>query len=40
MRKRHTAKFNARVTLEAIKGEQPLAEIGAEHGIHLTLEAI
>jgi transposase len=36
-RKRHTAEFKARVALEAIKGEQTLAEIGAKHGIHLTL---
>ena len=28
-RKRHTAEFKARVALEAIKGEQTLAEIGA-----------
>lgn len=38
-RKRHTAKFRARVALEAIKGEQTLAEIGAKHGIHLTMVA-
>ena len=35
-RKRHSADFKARVTLEAIKGEQTLAEIGARHGVHLT----
>jgi len=39
MRKRHTAEFKARVALEAIKGEQTLAEIGAKHGVHLTLVA-
>jgi len=38
-RKRHTAEFKARVALEAIKGEQTLAEIGAKHGVHLTLVA-
>ena len=38
-RKRHTAEFKARVALEAIKGEQTLAEIGAKHGIHLTMVA-
>jgi transposase len=27
------------VTLEAIKGEQTLAKIGARHGIHLTMVA-
>jgi transposase len=35
-RKRHSADFKARVALEAIKGEQTLAEIGARHGVHLT----
>ncbi len=29
-RKRHSAEFKARVALEAIKGEQTLAEIGAK----------
>jgi len=38
-RKRHSAEFKARVALEAIKGEQTLAEIGAKHGVHLTLVA-
>ena len=38
-RKRHTAEFKARVALEAIKGEQTLAEIGAKHGVHLTMVA-
>ena len=38
-RKRHTAEFKARVALEAIRGEQTLAEIGAKHGVHLTLVA-
>ena len=35
----HTAEFKARVALEAIRGEQTLAEIGAKHGIHLTMVA-
>ena len=39
-RKRHTAEFKARVALEAIKGELTLAEIGAKHGIHLTLVGV
>src|SRR3977135_3299982 len=39
-RKRHTAEFKARVALEAIKGEQTLAAIGAKHGIHLTLVGV
>jgi transposase len=38
-RKRHTADFKARVALEAIRGEQTLAEIGAKYGVHLTLVA-
>jgi transposase len=38
-RKRHNAEFKARVALEAIRGEQTLAEIGAKHGVHLTLVA-
>lgn len=38
-RKRHSAEFKARVALEAIRGEQTLAEIGAKHGIHLTMVA-
>lgn len=38
-RKRHTAEFKAHVGLEAIKGEQTLGEIGAKHGIHLTMVA-
>jgi transposase len=29
--------FKGRVVLEAIKGEQTLAEIGAKDGVHLTL---
>jgi transposase len=38
-RKRHSAEFKARVALDAIKGEQTLAEIGAKHCIHLTMVA-
>ena len=38
-RKRHSAEFKARVALEAIKGEQTLTEIGARHGLHLTVVA-
>ena len=38
-RKRHSAEFKARVALEAIRGEHTLAEIGARHGVHLTLVA-
>ena len=38
-RKRHTAEFKVRVALDAIKGEQTLAETGAKHGIYLTMVA-
>ncbi len=38
-RKRHSAEFKARVALEAIEGERTLSEIGAKHGVHLTLVA-
>jgi transposase len=38
-RKRHSADFKARVALEAIRGDHTLAEIGARHGVHLTLVA-
>ncbi len=38
-RKRHSADFKARVALEAIKGEQRLAELGAKHGVHQTMSA-
>jgi hypothetical protein len=38
-RKRQSAESKASVTLEAIKGEQTLAEIGAKHDVHLTLVA-
>ncbi len=38
-RKRHSAEFKARVALEAIRGEQTLAEIGAKHDVHLTMVA-
>ena len=33
-RKRYSAEFKAKVALEAIKGEQTLAELAAKHGIH------
>ncbi len=38
-RKRYSADFKAKVALEAIKGEQTLAEIGARHGIHQVMVA-
>jgi transposase len=39
-RKRHTAEFKTRVARKIIRGEQTSAEIGAKHGIHLTLVAL
>ena len=38
-RKRHTPEFKAKVALDAMKGEQTLAELGAKHGIHQTMIA-
>ncbi|MBB4200836.1 hypothetical protein CCR94_16000 [Rhodoblastus sphagnicola] len=37
--KRHTAEFKAKVAVEAMKGEQTLAELGAKHGVHQTMIA-
>ena len=33
-RKRYSADFNAKVALEAIRGDLTLAELGSKHGIH------
>ena len=38
-RKRYGADFKAKVALEAIRGEQTLAELAAKHAIHQTLIA-
>ena len=38
-RKRYGAEFKAKVALEAIRGEQTLAELSAKHGIHQTMIA-
>lgn len=38
-RKRYSADFKAKVALEAIKGEQTLAELGGKYGIHQTMIA-
>ena len=38
-RKRYSAEFKAKVALEAMKGEQTLAELGARHGIHQAMIA-
>ena len=38
-RKRYGAEFKAKVALDAIRGEQTLAELSAKHGIHPTMIA-
>ena len=38
-RKNHSKEFKAKVALEAIKGDQTLAELAAKHGIHQTMIA-
>ena len=38
-RKRYGAEFKAKVDLDAIKGEQTLADLSAKHGIHQTMIA-
>ena len=38
-RKRYSADFKAKVALEAIRGDQTLAELAAKHGIHHTMIA-
>ncbi len=35
-RKRYSAEFKSRVALEAIRGEQTLAELASKHGVHQT----
>lgn len=36
-RNRYSAEFKAKVALEAIRGEQTLAELAAKHGVHPTM---
>jgi transposase len=36
-RKRYSADFKARVSVDAIRGEQTLAQLAAKHGIHQTM---
>jgi transposase len=36
-RKRYSADFKAKVALEAIRGEQTVAQLAAKHGVHQTL---
>lgn len=36
-RKRYSAEFKAKVALDAIRGEQTIAQLAAKHGVHQTL---
>jgi transposase len=36
-RKRYSADFKAKVALDAIRGEQTIAQLSAKHGIHQTM---
>ena len=36
-RKRHSADFKAQLALDAIRGEQTIAQLSAKHGIHQTM---
>ncbi len=36
-RKRYSAEFKAKVALDAIRGEQTIAQLAAKHGIHQTM---
>ncbi|WP_157870992.1 IS3 family transposase [Gluconacetobacter diazotrophicus] len=38
-RKRYSAEFKSRVSLEAIRGEQTLSELASKHGVHQTMIA-
>lgn len=36
-RKRYSADFKANVALEALRGEQTVAQLAAKHGVHQTM---
>jgi transposase len=36
-RKQYSADFKAKVALDAIRGEQTIAQLSAKHGIHQTM---
>ncbi len=36
-RKRYSAVFKAKVALEALRGEQTVAQLAAKHGVHQTM---
>ena len=36
-RKRYSAEFKAKVALDAIRGEQTVAQLAAKHGVHQTM---
>ena len=36
-RKRYSAEFKAMVALDAIRGEQTIAQLAAKHGVHQTM---
>lgn len=36
-RKRYSAVFKAKVALEALRGEQAVAQLAAKHGVHQTV---
>ena len=35
-RRNHSSKFKARIALEALKGNETLAQLGSRHGLHTT----
>lgn len=39
-RRNHSAKFKARIALEALKGDASLAQLASRHGVHTTQIAI